>query len=154
MAALQWDEIDFNDNIIRIKPERMKMGDTHLVPLSSQVSLILHKLLSIKVNSKFVFPSPNGADRHISPESLRAGLRRMGLTKDEITTHGFRHMASTRLNELGYRSEVIEIQLAHKERNSVKAAYNHAEYLSDRREMMQFWSNYLDELKNTLINIT
>jgi integrase len=141
-----WKEIDFNDNIIRIEPERMKMKRTHLVPMSKQVSSML---LSIKTNNDFVFISPRGKSRHITPESLRAGLRRLGLTNDDITTHGFRHMASTRLNELGFKSDVIERQLAHCETNKVKAAYNHAEYLQERIEMMQRWSDYLDKLKES-----
>jgi integrase len=146
LAGLMWKEIDFNDNIIRIEPERMKMKRTHLVPMSKQVSSML---LSIKTNNDFVFISPRGRSRHITPESLRAGLRRLGLTNDDITTHGFRHMASTRLNELGFKSDVIERQLAHCETNKVKAAYNHAEYLQERKKMMQYWSDYLDKLKES-----
>lgn len=73
----------------------------------------------------------------------------MGLTNEEMTTHGFRHMASTRLYELGYKGDVIERQLAHGERNKIKAAYNHAEYLGDRRIMMNEWADYLDDLKNS-----
>jgi len=100
LAGLTWKEVDFDDNIIRIAPERMKMKRTHLVPMSKQVSSILS---SIKTNNDFVFSSPRGKSRHITPESLRAGLRRLGLTNDDLTTHGFRHMASTRLNELGFQ---------------------------------------------------
>jgi len=146
LAGLTWKEVDFDDNIIRITPERMKMKRTHLVPMSKQVSSILS---SIKTNNDFVFSSPRGKSRHITPESLRAGLRRLGLTNDDLTTHGFRHMASTRLNELGFNSNVIERQLAHCEANKVKAAYNHAEYLQERTKMMQHWSDYLDKLKNS-----
>ena len=146
LAGLTWKEVDFDDNIIRITPERMKMKRTHLVPMSKQVSSILS---SIKTNNDFVFSSPRGKSRHINPESLRAGLRRLGLTNDDLTTHGFRHMASTRLNELGFNSNVIERQLAHCEANKVKAAYNHAEYLQERTKMMQHWSDYLDKLKNS-----
>ena len=146
LAGLTWKEVDFDDNIIRIAPERMKMKRTHLVPMSKQVSFML---LSIKTSNDFVFSSPRGKSRHINPESLRAGLRRLGLTNDDLTTHGFRHMASTRLNELGFNSNVIERQLAHCEANKVKAAYNHAEYLQERTKMMQHWSDYLDKLKNS-----
>ena len=146
LAGLTWKEVDFDDNIIRIAPERMKMKRTHLVPMSKQVSFML---LSIKTSNDFVFSSPRGKSRHINPESLRAGLRRLGLTNDDLTTHGFRHMASTRLNELGFNSDVIERQLAHCETNKVKAAYNHAEHLIERKKMMQHWSDYLDKLKNS-----
>jgi len=148
LAGLEWEEIDFDNNIIRINPMRMKMKTTHLVPLCVQVLKILSALRLINNNSKYVFPSLRSNTRYISPESLRAGLRRLGLSKEEITTHGFRHMASTRLYELGFRGEVIEIQLAHKQRNKIAAAYNHAEYLQERTEMMQYWADYLDKLKD------
>ncbi len=147
LAGLEWTEIDFNDKLIRINANRMKMKTTHLIPLAPQVLSILERVSSIKTNSKYVFPSPITGSRHISPESLRAGLRRMGLTNEEMTTHGFRHMASTRLYELGYKSDVIERQLAHGERNKIKAAYNHAEHLEDRRIMMNEWADYLDGLR-------
>jgi len=149
LAGLEWNEIDFNDELIRINSKRMKMKTTHLVPLCPQVIEILKGVRMIKTGSDFVFPSLRSNKRHISPESLRAGLRRMGLTNEEMTTHGFRHMASTRLYELGYKGDVIERQLAHGERNKIKAAYNHAEYLGDRRIMMNEWADYLDDLKNS-----
>jgi integrase len=128
----------------------MKTRKTHLVPMSDQVYNMLENLKQVQGNSKFVFQSLiKGNDRHITPDSLRAGLRRLGLTKDEITTHGFRHMASTMLYEMGYRSELVEIQLAHTEKNKSKGTYNHAEYLKERIEMMQRWSDYLDKLKES-----
>ena len=111
---------------------------------------MLDNLKQVKGSSEFVFTSLiKGVDRHITPDSLRAGLRRLGLSKDEITTHGFRHMASTMLYEMGYRSELVEIQLAHTEKNKSKSTYNHAEYLQERIDMMQHWSDYLDKLKKT-----
>lgn len=148
LAGLQWAEVDFNDKLIRIKAGRMKMGTTHLVPLAPRVISLLEPLTHIKSTSPFVFPSTATSKRHITPESLRAGLRRLGLSNEEMTTHGFRHLASTRLYEMGFKSDVIERQLAHQERNKVKAAYNHAEYLSERQEMMERWADYLDGLRN------
>jgi integrase len=148
LAGLTWDEIDFTNKLIRIDASRMKMDRAHIVPMSNQVLSTLNDLHLIDVSSKFLFPSPRGASRHISPESLRAGLRRLGFTNDDITTHGFRHMASTQLNELGFNSDVIERQLAHCESNKVRAAYNHAELLQDRIAMMQSWSDQLDKLRN------
>jgi len=145
LSGLKWSEVDFNENMIRISPDRMKMKRTHLVPMSKQVTQILQ---SIKTDREFVFASPRTLTKHINPESLRAGLRRLGINRDELTTHGFRHMASTRLNELGFNSDIIERQLAHCEQNKVKAAYNHAEYITERKLMMQAWSDYLDQLKN------
>ena len=148
LAGLTWDEIDFTNKLIRNDASRMKMDRAHIVPMSNQVLSTLNDLHLIDVSSKFLFPSPRGASRHISPESLRAGLRRLGFTNDDITTHGFRHMASTQLNELGFNSDVIERQLAHCESNKVRAAYNHAELLQDRIAMMQSWSDQLDKLRN------
>ena len=148
LAGLTWDEIDFTNKLIRIDASRMKMDRAHIVPMSNQVLSTLNDLHLIDVSSKFLFPSPRGASRHISPESIRAGLRRLGFTNDDITTHGFRHMASTQLNELGFNSDVIERQLAHCESNKVRAAYNHAELLQDRTAMMQCWSDQLDKLRN------
>ena len=149
LAGLEWNEVDLKDKLIRINAKRMKMKTTHLVPLCPQVMSLLENLKNIKTGSGFVFPSLRSNARHISPESLRAGLRRMGISNEEMTTHGFRHMASTRLYELGYKGDVIERQLAHGERNKIKAAYNHAEHLEDRRIMMNEWANYLDNLKNS-----
>ena len=83
----------------------------------------------------------------MSENTVNAALRRLGYTKEEMTGHGFRSMASTNLHEQGWRSEIIERQLAHVEKNTVKAAYNHAEYITERRRMMQHWADYLDELK-------
>ena len=83
----------------------------------------------------------------MSANTINAALRRLGYSKDQASGHGFRTFASTRLHEMGWNSEVIERQLAHAERNKVKAAYNHAEHLKERRKMMQAWADYLDSLK-------
>jgi len=149
LAGLTWDEVDFTNRLIRIDASRMKMRRAHIVPMSNQVLSTLNDLHLIDVGSKFLFPSPRTASRHISPESIRAGLRRLGFTNDDITTHGFRHMASTQLNELGFNGDVIERQLAHCESNKVRAAYNHAELLPDRVIMMQCWSDQLDKLRKS-----
>ena len=148
LAGLKWSEVDLNDKLIRISADRMKMGEPHIVPLSNQVIKLLESIKDIETNSDYVFPSPTTGKRHISPESLRAGLRRIGLSNDEMTTHGFRHMASTRLYELGFNGDVIERQLAHRERNKIKATYNHAQHLDKRRTMMNEWANYLDRLRD------
>ena len=87
--------------------------------------------------------------RPMSDGTVRVALRSIGYAKDEMTAHGFRGMASTRLNEMGWPPDVIERQLAHVEQNSVRAAYNHAEYLQERRKMMQAWADYLDGLANS-----
>ena len=147
LTGLTWDEIDFDNSLIRIDAQRMKMKVEHLVPMSKQVVLIIKELQAIEANSKFLFPSPKSKSQPISTTALRAALRGLGIGKEEFTPHGFRHMASTRLNELGYKSDIIERQLSHAEKNKVRAAYNYAEYLSERVKMMQEWSDYLDELK-------
>jgi len=97
-----------------------------------------------------VFPSLRSGSRPMSENTILAALRRMGYAKEEMTGHGFRGMASTVLHEQGWSSDIIERQLAHAEGNSVKAAYNHAQHLQERRKMMQWWANYLEELMNNV----
>jgi len=122
------------------------MAQAHIVPLSPQVISLLKEIHAVSSNNKYVFPSVKDGGKSISPESLRSGLRRMGINKDTLTTHGLRHMASTQLHEQGFKSDIIERQLSHGERNKIKATYNHAQYLDERREMMCKWSDFLDDL--------
>jgi len=147
LVGLTWNEIDFKDKLIRISGARMKMKLDHIVPLSNQVSDALKEISCIKTDSQFVFPSPRNKNKSITTNALLTSLRSLGFSKEQFTTHGFRHMASTRLNELGFRDDIIERQLAHTDSNKVRAVYNHAEHLDDRRDMMQQWSDYLDDLK-------
>ena len=148
LAGLLWSEIDLNEKLIRISPERMKMSRIHLVPMSNQVLNLFKELSKFSRGGKYVFPSPRDINKPITPDSLRNAIRKLGIKKEEFTTHSFRSMASTRLNELGFKGDVIEIQLAHAEGNKIRGAYNHAEYLPERKKMMQDWSNYLDKLQN------
>jgi len=143
----EWSEIDLEQAMWKIPAEKMKMAETHIVPLSKQAILILKEIESLTGNGKYIFPSLRTSKRPMSENTILAALRRLGYSKDEMTPHGFRAMASTVLHEKGWKSEVIERQLAHRERNKVKAAYNHAEYLQDRRNMMQYWADLLDDLK-------
>ena len=155
LRRAQWPEIDLDVAEWRIPAARMKMREPHLVPLSRQAVDILRELehltkgvTSIKLDApSFVFPSARSSERPMSENAVLAALRRMGYTKDEMTGHGFRSMASTLLHEQGWNHQVIERQLAHAERNAVSAAYNFAEHLPERRKMMQAWADYLDELK-------
>jgi len=124
------------------------MDDYHLVPLSRQVIAILQELRSFTGTGRYLFPSLRTKERPISDVTLNAALRRLGFNSDEQTAHGFRSIASTLLNELGYPSDVIELQMAHKERNKVRAAYNRAQRLDERRKMMQAWSDHLDGLRD------
>ena len=140
----EWTEIDFENCEWRIPAEKMKMKRVHIVPLARQAIELLIFLQELTGKGKWLFPSARGDGRPMSENAIRVALRSMGYSNDQMTAHGFRGMASTRLNEMGWPSDVIERQLAHAEMNSVRAAYNHAEYLSERRKMMQAWADYLD----------
>ena len=150
LAGAEWLEIDFEKAEWRIPPERMKMKKMHIVPLSRQALSILEELRAYSGQGRFVFTNrgqvhnDKSAMNRLSP--TRA-LRKLGYTKDDATFHGFRATASTLLNELGYNRDWIERQLAHSEQNDVRAAYNHAAYMPERRKMMQEWADYLTGLK-------
>ncbi len=148
VSKLTWKEIGFKNKMIRISAERMKMTREHLIPMSNQVLAKFKEIKSLKLNNEYVFPSPMKSHSHINAESLRSAIRSIGISGDKFTTHGFRSMASTRLNEMNFNRDWIEIQLSHKESDSVRGAYNNAEYIEQRRDMMQQWSDYLDKLKN------
>ena len=147
LRAAEWAEIDLERAEWRIPAARMKMRREHIVPLSVQVVEVFRDLLPITGGDGFVFPGQRGRNRYISENTMNSALRRLGYTKDEMCPHGFRAMASTRLNEMGYDSDVIELQLAHKPSDSIRAAYNRSERLDDRRKMMQEWSDHLDILR-------
>ncbi len=149
LRGAEWSEIDLEKKQWKIPAEKMKMKRPHIIPLSEQAVAILQNIQLITGKWKYVFPSLRTKDRSISNNTINGALRRMGYTKDEMTAHGFRAMASTLLHENGFDTDHIEMQLAHTERNRVKAAYNHAEYLEQRTKMMQWWANYLDELRET-----
>jgi integrase len=143
----EWADIDLDEAQWRIPAEKMKMKTLHIVPLSHQAVDVLHEILPITGRGRYVFPSVRTSNRPMSENTVLAALRRMGFTKEEMTGHGFRAMASTVLHEQGWPSDMIERQLAHTERNKIKAAYNHAQYLVERRNMMQAWADYLEKLK-------
>lgn len=124
----------------------MKMREQHIVPLSPQAIEILQTVKLLTGDGQYVFPSIRSGSRPMSENTINAALRRLGYEKEEMTGHGFRSMASTLLHEHGWPHEAIERQLAHAERNAVVAAYNYAEHLPKRREMMDWWADYLDEL--------
>jgi integrase len=143
----EWSEIDFENSEWRIAAEKMKMRDKHIVPLSKQAIEILEAIKLLTGQGRYIFPSVRTYKRPMSENTVNAALRRLGFEKHEMTGHGFRSMASTLLHEQGWPHEAIERQLAHAERNSVSAAYNYAQHLQKRREMMQHWADYLDGLK-------
>jgi integrase len=160
LRGARWDEFEFDpvapapgekekitDPQWRIPAARMKQGEQHIVPLSRQAVAILRGLYPLSGPDGFLFPSVRNSSRCMSENTINAALRGMGFTQEEMTGHGFRHMASTLLHERGYRTEWIERQLSHGDRNRVRAAYNFAEHLPERRKMMQEWSDYLDALR-------
>jgi integrase len=149
LRGAEWAEIDFDKAEWRIPAERMKMRDLHIVPLSRQALAVLRELQPLTGQWHYVFPNQHKPSGCMSENTMLFGLYRMGY-HSKATGHGFRSTASTILNEHGFTPDVIERQLAHSERNTVRAAYNHAQYLPERRKMMQWWADYLDEvaLKN------
>jgi integrase len=149
LRAAEWSEFKLDGDAAewRIPAGRMKMRQPHIVPLSSQAVAVLRDLHAFTGRGRYVFPGLRG-DRPISDNTLNASLRRLGFTSDDMTAHGFRSMASTLLHEKGYAPDWIERQLAHKEPNAVREAYNAAQHLTERRRMMQEWADYLDTLKS------
>ena len=143
----EWGEISFETAEWRIPAEKMKAGVLHIVPLSRQSLDVLQEIQPLTGHGKYVFPSPRTDSRPMSNNAILSALRRMGYAKEEMSGHGFRSMASTLLNEQGWNRDAIERQLAHAERNSVRAAYNYAEFMPERKEMMQAWADYLEEIK-------
>jgi integrase len=147
LRAMEWTELDLDAAEWRIPAGKMKMREAHVVPLSSQAVAILGELQPLTGSGHYVFPSLRTIQRPMSENTVNAALRRLGYDKDTMTGHGFRALASTRLNEMGWSPDVIERQLAHAERNAVRAVYNRAQYMAERRKMMQAWADYLDVLK-------
>jgi len=145
---LEWKEIDFENKQIKIAAKKMKMRELHIVPLSVQTISILRDIQPLTGRGRYVFPSIRSNLRPISNNTINVTLRRLGYDKNTMTAHGFRAMASTLLHEQGFNSDYIERQLAHKEGNAIKAAYNHARHLPERTIMMQCWADYLDLLRD------
>ncbi|MCW3480023.1 tyrosine-type recombinase/integrase [Neisseriaceae bacterium JH1-16] len=153
MASAQWQEIDFDGALWTIPPEHRKLPEKvkktaspHLVPLSSRPLEILRELQAINGGRVHVFPNRNDPTRPMSPETLRRALHRMGF-KGKADVHGFRSTASTILNETGFNPDAIERQLSHTEGNKVRAAYNRAEYMDERRIMLKWWADYIVSIK-------
>ncbi|MDR1085794.1 MAG: integrase arm-type DNA-binding domain-containing protein [Deltaproteobacteria bacterium] len=148
LRQAEWSELDLTKSEWKIPAEKMKTGRPHIVPLSSQAMAVIEDLRSRTGQGRYLFPGPRTVTRPITDMTLLNALRSMGFTKDEIVPHGFRSIASTILNEQGYNSDWIERQLAHVP-GGVRAAYNYAQYLPERRRMMQEWADYLDGLKRS-----
>ena len=151
----EWCEIDFINNVWRIPANKMKTKTEFILPLPHQVIEILEEVKEFSGDGRYVFPSFRAKDKPMSDNTLISAIRRMGFTKDEFVPHGFRAMFSTLSyekanNEDGhnYTGEVIEALLAHKEQNQVKGAYNRAKYIEPMRGLIQWYADYLDEVKN------
>lgn len=142
-----WSEIDWSEALWRKPKESMKSRRPHLVPLSTQALDLLKELHRLTGAGPRMFPGQNEPSRALSENTVRVAMRRMGFTNDQITPHGLRGTASTLLHEQGWPTNVVEAQLAHLDPDRTRAAYNHAEFLAQRRQMMQCWADYLDDLK-------
>jgi len=147
ICKLTWDDIDFKSKLIRISAGSMKMRREHVIPMSNHVFLVFKEVQDLSLSSKYVFPSPKVSNQPVDPASLRMAIRRLEISGGTFTTHGFRSMASTRLNEMGFNRDWIEAQLAHVDSNTVRGIYNNATYIEQRTEMMGQWADYLDNLK-------
>lgn len=147
LRAAEWAEIDLDAALWRIPASRMKMGEEHLVPLSRQAVQVLREQWEESGRARFVFPARKSVNP-MSNNTMLFALYRMGY-HSRATGHGFRATASTTLNEMGFQPDWIERQLAHGERNKVRAAYNRAQYLSERTTMMQRWADLLEDLEVT-----
>ena len=150
LRKAEWIEFDLDRAEWRIPAERMKMREPHLVPLSTQAVELLRELATHTGGRRQLFPNLRNPNEYMTATTLNRALERMGFNgKDSIgfSAHGFRATASTMLNEMGYRADVIERQLAHAERNKVRASYNQAEYMEERRQMMQAWAEYLHDIR-------
>ena len=149
LRQAEWAEMQLDQAEWRIPAKKMKMKRDHIVPLSTQSIAILEDIQPLTGSGRYVFPSVLTPTRPMSENTVNSALKRLGYTKEEMTGHGFRSMASTLLNENGWSADAIERQLAHVEGNSVRAAYNYADYLDERRRMMQWWGDYLVKLKGS-----
>ena len=147
LRQAEWAECDLDSAEWRIPAERMKMRTPHIVPLSTQAVAILREIHAVTGRGRYVFPGARSNARPMSENTVNAALRRLNYGSEQMTGHGFRSMASTLLNEAGWHRDAIERQLAHAERDEVRAAYNYAEHLPERRRMMQAWSDYLSSLE-------
>ena len=143
LRQAKWEEFNLEAGMWEVPAERMKMRVSHLVPLSAQTIATLEQLRELTGNTELLFPGRSNIRKPISDNTWRQALHAMGY---KVTAHGFRATASTLLNEMGYRADAIERQLSHGERNKVRAAYNRAEYLEERREMMNQWGALLESM--------
>lgn len=147
MRQARWEDIDFDAKEWRVPAATTKMRTLHIVPLAKQTIKLLKEIKKLTGDNEWLLPAQQRRRNAVMSENtINHVLRKMGY-KDKLVGHGFRALASTTLNEMGFPPDVIERQLAHMERNKVRAAYNRAEYLPQRRDMMQKWADYLDKME-------
>lgn len=145
LRCAPWSEFDLENALWQIPAERMKMRRPHVVPLPTQVLEALRELEALSGGYTLAFPGRNDPSKPMSEAAINQMLKRSGYG-GKATGHGFRHTMSTALHEHGFPSEWVETQLAHVDRNSIRGTYNHAKYLSGRREMLQWYADNLDQL--------
>lgn len=152
LRAAEWSEFDFQNSLWTIPENRMKMRRKHIVPLSNQVIALLQELRAMTGHYQLVFPGRCNINKPMSEASVNMVLKRIGYD-GRATGHGFRHTMSTILHEQGFNSAWIEMQLAHVDKNAIRGTYNHAQYLDGRREMMQWYADYIDSLADSSLKV-
>jgi integrase len=143
-AAAKWDEIDFEQKLWSIPPERMKMNRAHTIPLTPQTLALLEYIKPISGHSEYIFPSDRNPRKHANESTANVAIGRMGFKK-RLVAHGLRSLASTTLNEQGFDGDIIESCLSHIDKNEVRKAYNRSEYLERRQKVMDWWSNHIEQ---------
>ncbi|WP_318643783.1 tyrosine-type recombinase/integrase [Shewanella sp. WPAGA9] len=141
-AQARWDEIDFNNNLWSIPMEKMKMNRPHIIPLTPQMISLLQRMHKVSGHREYVFPAARNPRTHTNTQTANAAIKRMGF-HGRLVAHGMRSLASTTLNEQGFDAELIEVSLAHIDKNTVRAAYNRADYIERRRELLNWWSAHI-----------
>ncbi|GAK86900.1 phage integrase [Vibrio ponticus] len=150
-ARAEWSEIDFDNRLWVISHKKMKMKRDHKIPLSHAAIQLLEFMKPISFGQKYVFPSDKTLGEHMNSQSVNAALKRAGMS-GKLVSHGMRSIGSTALNEQGFNKDAIELCLAHVDKNTIRDIYNNAEYLEERRNIMQWWSDYIiSASKNTFI---
>jgi integrase len=152
-AGATWNEIDFKNKLWTIPADRMKKKRTHIIPLTEQAISLLEMMQSDYGNGEYIFPSDRGSKTHTNSQTVNMALRRIGFA-GRLVSHGLRSLASTTLNEHGKDSDLIESALAHVDKNEVRGAYNRAEYIERRRELMNWWSNHIAEAAIGSLSVT
>jgi integrase len=149
LRKLTWGEIDIENALISIPAHKMKKRRDHLLPLAQQAIALLKTIqpLTDRGEDSYVFPSIRSSKRPMSENTINASLRRLGYTKEEMVPHGFRTTFSSSANDNNWDERWVEMQLAHKTQG-VKGVYNRAKYLDQRRRMLQWWADYLDQLRD------